>query len=80
MGSRNSGAGRAHSRPRDSWGPQDEGTKTKQHVLRSGQSKVGFGDHKKGRGIGVLASPRCYWARRSKPVSKLTRAEIGAQR
>lgn len=28
MGSRDSGAGRAHSRLRDSWGPQDEGTKT----------------------------------------------------
>lgn len=51
-----------------------------QHVLRGGQSRVGFGDRKKGRGIGVLASPRCYWARRSKPVSKLTRTEIGAQR
>lgn len=28
MGSRSSGAGRAHSRQRDSWGPHDEQAKT----------------------------------------------------
>lgn len=67
--------------PRDSMGAGDSGTRgapRQQHDFRSGQRKVGFGEHRKGLRNQGFGKSWVYWARRSKLVFKLTWTEIGA--